>query len=734
MSTATLSSLTNELRSEFVCGLTDKQPSSREADADLDPLRTSVSNSSVPNLDRDVVVESLARLIPFVLRQRSALMASIILSVGAALFAVAQLSLVYPAMKLLLEGKTFDQHIRSELERAEAALERNSQRAAEIDLQIRDPLWLAQASSVELRKLQRDQLKTRTDLRTSRRDVSRFRWLDAHLIPWLPSDPFNFLAFILATLLLLTLLKETCAYFQEMFVGTVVQRVMQSLRQQLFRSTLKLDQQTLALETTPKLMSRFTYDLAQVAHGMVLLGGKIVVEPIKAGLCIGSAFVANWRLTLLAFVCAPLLGLLFGSMGKKLKKAAQRQMESMSRIYRVLEETLSSFRIVQSYRNERLHRRRLTQEHRVYYDKTMKILRIDALVSPSVEFLAMCAVFIASLPGAYLVLRQKTSIWGIQLAAEQMTVSDLMLLYTCMAGVLDPGRKLSGIYSKLKRSATACSRVFEWMDLKPLVVSTSTPNPLPRHREFIEFNRVSFEYAGRNSVEPGRKALDDVCVTIPYGATVAVVGDNGCGKSTLVNLLPRFFDPHSGSVLLDGIDIRTVDPSHLRSQISVVTQETLLFDWSIAENIRYGKPDASDLEVQTAADQAHVTDFVAQLPEGLATLIGDKGHRLSGGQRQRVSLARAILRDPGILILDEATSAIDTQSEQYIHQALRDFSRDRTTLIVTHAMTPSLLSCVTHVLVMDTGRAISFGSHDAVLKTCPQYQRLFEAQTLKRAG
>ena len=245
---------------------------------------------------------------------------------------------------------------------------------------------------------------------------------------------------------------------------------------------------------------------------------------------------------------------------------------------------------------------------------------------------------------------------------------------------------------------------------------------------------MTFHYAQLSTDQPGRRALDDVSLTVPFGATVAVVGDNGCGKSTLVNLLPRFFDPHSGHVRIDGIDLSGVDPSQLRGQIGVVTQETLLFDWSIAENIRYGKPDASDFEIQAAADKAHVTDFVAQLPDGLLTQIGDKGHRLSGGQRQRVSLARAILRDPAILILDEATSAIDTQSEQCIHQALHEFARGRTTFIVTHAMTPSLLSCVTHVLVMDEGRVISFGPHETVLKTCPLYERLFDAQSLKRAG
>ena len=679
-------------------------------------------------------MESLARLIPFVVRQRRALLASVILSIGTAVFAVAQLSLVYPTMKLLLEGQTYDQHIKAEFSRAETQVTDLTNRVAELEGKVSQQVWLRAPSEPNERHLRRELRKTQSELRSAQWNVSKFGWLDANVIPLLPTDAFNFLAFILAMLLTLTLLKETCAYFQEMCVGGVVQRVMQSLRQQLFRSTLRLDQQTLALETTPQLMSRFTFDLTQVAHGMVLLGGKIVVEPIKATLCIVYAFTANWRLTLLAFIFAPVLAMLFGGLGKKLKKAAQRQMESMSRLFRVLDETLSSFRIVQSYRNERLHRRRLAQEHAVYYDKAVRILKIDALVSPSVEFLAMCAVFIGSLPGAYLVLRQKTSIWGIQLAAEEMTVADLALLYTCMAGVLDPGRKLSGVYSKLKKSATACTRVFAWMDRASLVKTSPPFLPLPRHSKSIEFENVTFHYAQSNTQELGRRVLDAVTLNIPFGATVAVVGENGCGKSTLVNLLPRFFDPHSGHVRIDGVDLMNVDLAQLRAQIGIVTQETLLFDWTIAENIRYGKSGANDASLQAAADQAHVTDFVSRLPEGLQTQIGEKGHRLSGGQRQRVALARAILRDPAILILDEATSAIDTQSEQCIHNTLREYTKNRTTFIVTHGMTPSLLQFVTHVLVMDEGQAVAFGPHDSLVRTCPRYQRLYDAQTLKRAS
>lgn len=679
-------------------------------------------------------MESLARLFPFFVRQRYALALSILLSTGAAVFTVAQLSLVYPAMKLFLENTTFDQYIHNEILRAQTVVQEETDHIARLDSVLNDSQWQASKSASERKKFTNERRRAVTDLKAAARNKSLYEWSENHLVPLIPRDRFDFLAFLLGFLLVLALFKEVCSFFQEVVVGSIVQRIMQSLREQLFRATLRLDQQTLALETTPRLMSRFTFDLSQVSHGLLLLGSKIVLEPLKAVIFIGCAFVANWRLTLLSFICAPILVALFAGLGKKLKRAAQRQMESMSRVYRVLEETLMSLRTVQAYRNERLHRRRLMHEHREYYEKAIRILRIDAMISPSVEFLAMCAVFVASLPGAYLVLRHKTSIWGIQLASETMTVSDLALLYTCMAGVLDPGRKLSGMYSKLKKAATACDRVFLWMDRESLLTTPAMCGSLSRHHDSIEFQNVTFHYAQRESNEAGRKALDDVSLRIPFGATVAIVGENGCGKSTLANLIPRFCDPHTGTVRMDGVDLRTVDPRSLRKQIGIVTQETLLFDCSIAENIRYGKSDATELELHQAAEKAFVKDFVAQLPDGFETVVGDKGQRLSGGQRQRVALARAILRDPAILILDEATSAIDTQSEQCIHQTLQAYASGRTTLIVTHSMTPSLLNFVTHVMVMHEARVMAFGSHDAVLKTCPLYQRLFDAQTLKRAG
>jgi subfamily B ATP-binding cassette protein MsbA len=344
--------------------------------------------------------------------------------------------------------------------------------------------------------------------------------------------------------------------------------------------------------------------------------------------------------------------------------------------------------------------------------------------------MAFVAAFMALLPGCYLVLRQTTEIWGIRLSTGQIDIGDLTLLYVFLAGIIDPARKLSTTYPKLKRATAAADRIFELIDLKSLVKSPTHPQPLPRHVEAIEFKNVSFSYTGKDDGgSPRPAALENVSLRVTAGEVVAVVGENGSGKSTLVNLLPRYYDPHHGAVLVDGIDIRDVRLKELRGQLGVVTQETLLFDETIFENIRYGKPQATREEIEAAALQAHVTPFLGQLPDRLETQVGEKGGRLSGGQRQRVALARAILRDPAILILDEATSAIDSQSEFLIHQTLRNFTKGRTTFLITHSVSPSILDLVTRIVVMDRGQLIAAGPHEALIETCPVYQRLFQAQS-----
>ena len=695
-------------------------------------------------------MESLVRLVPFVWRQRGRLFVSFSLAAVIALLWTSALLLVFPVVKVLLEGRTVGEYVTAELQSARQAVQQQTDRRSLIEQTLTE--LRTGGAAAEIIRWERSHRDCLSDLKEALGRESRFRWLEARLLPHLNPDRFTLLAQLMGLLLLMTAVKCGLGYLQETLVSASVERTMQMLREQLFRATLKLDHQTLALETTPTLMSRFTFDLQQVANGLTLLGSKAVIEPLKAVACVACAFGVNWRLTTLSFVCAPLAILLFGHLGQRLKRASHRQMESMSRVYRALIEPLQSFLTVQAFRNERLHRRRLARENRDYYDKAMKIVRIDALSSPSIEFLAMIGVFVGSLPGAYLVLRGQTSIWGIRLSEYQMEPAELALLYTLLAGILDPARRIASIFSKVKKSATACDRVFGWMDRTSLVVSSSRSAVMPRHRVSIEFDHVTFRYAataetaattaflataGRTMTgdeDRSRPALDDVSLTIPFGATVAIVGGNGSGKSTLANLLPRLFDPHSGVVRIDGVEIAQSDPRELRHQIAVVTQETQLFDLSIADNIRYGLPNATQQEVEEAARRAHVLSFVQQMPDGLQTGVGDRGHRLSGGQRQRIALARAILRDPAILILDEATSAVDVQSEQLIFGTLSELARSRTTLIVTHAMTPVLLEQVTHVLVMERGRAIAFGTHAAVLATCPIYQRMHDAHVRRRAA
>jgi subfamily B ATP-binding cassette protein MsbA len=304
-----------------------------------------------------------------------------------------------------------------------------------------------------------------------------------------------------------------------------------------------------------------------------------------------------------------------------------------------------------------------------------------------------------------------------------------------LAGTIDPARKLSTTYAKLKRSMAAADRVFAIIDLKPLVKEPAEPKPAPRHSKSIEFREVRFTYA--QSAEDGAlrpAVLENVQLTVKAGEVIVVVGENGSGKSTLVNLVPRYYDPEQGSVLIDGVDIREMRLRDLRAQIGVVTQETLLFDESIYENIRYGKPGASREEIERAADRAFVTPFLKTLPDGFQTRVGEKGQRLSGGQRQRIALARAILRDPPILILDEATSAIDAQSERLIHQTLHEFALGRTVFIITHAVSQGILDLVDRIVVMQEGKMIACGPHDTLLEVCPAYRRLYRAQIHQSAG
>ena len=682
-------------------------------------------------------MDSLTRLGPYVWPYRRLMAWSVVFALLVAGLWGANLSVAFPIVKVLLEGQGLHEYVETEITRCEHLIAKDSRRLDDLERAIQTGQPDNAQNDVDESDIGLPVLAKRTRLQARLTDTSRlllgFRRLKSTVLPLVPHDRFNTFAMLLVGLLTATLIKDFFFYLQDLLVGRVVQLVTMDLRKAMFRQTLKLDYQSVSAAGTADLLSRFTYDVDTLANGLLLLGGKVVREPLKAIACVILAFWVNWQLTLLSLVFVPLAGVVFHRFGQLLKRASHKSAESMSRIYKLLEESLESIKVVIAFNGARQHRQRFHAENKAFFEKSMHIVRIDSLTGPVTEVMGLFALVLAMLPGVYLVCRNTDSIWGIKLSAHPMGIAELSMLYALMAGISDPVRKLSSVFAKVRKSMAAADRVFELMDRQSLIKETTHPQQLPRHSQGIEFRKVSFTYhSGSDTERPC--VLDKVSLKIRAGEVIAVVGENGSGKSTLLNLLPRYFDPEHGAVLIDGVDIRDVRLRDLRNQLGVVTQETLLFDDTIHNNIRYGRPDASPEEIRAASDRAHVTQFLDQFPDGFETRVGEKGSRLSGGQRQRIALARAMLRDPTILILDEATSAIDAQSEFLIHKALSTFTEGRTTFIITHSVTQSVLDLVTRIVVMEQGQLVAVGTHHDLIQSCPQYQRLYRLQVQQHAA
>jgi ATP-binding cassette subfamily B protein/subfamily B ATP-binding cassette protein MsbA len=323
------------------------------------------------------------------------------------------------------------------------------------------------------------------------------------------------------------------------------------------------------------------------------------------------------------------------------------------------------------------------------------------------------------LAGTYLIIKNETYLLGIKICDRPLEFTDLALFYAMLAGSIDPARRLSDVFNGIQRACAASDRVYQLLDREPSVRDPAKARALVRHHRHIVFENLNFSYL------PDQSVLNNINLRVPYGETLAIVGANGSGKTTLANLIPRFYDPTSGSIRIDDIDLREVRMRDLRSQIGLVTQEPLLFDDTVFNNIRYGSPQAPKQQVIEAARKAYAHRFIEELLEhGYDTNVGQMGGRLSGGQKQRISLARAILRDPPILILDEATSQIDLESEQLIHKVLEQFARGRTAIIITHRL--QTLDLADRVLVLDEGHMVDLGTHNELMDRCDHYRRLYQ--------
>jgi ATP-binding cassette subfamily B protein/subfamily B ATP-binding cassette protein MsbA len=671
---------------------------------------------------------------------RYRLLLSGVCALFAAVFWSLNFTAIYPVLKILDADQNLQEWVDSSIQKQDTEIKRLEKKIqplkdAQIKLQEQETqqkLHQQRGANVEaeaemlvkeLRSVAREIAKLQTLLESAQQEMYRLHLLKKYIEMFFPPDKFLTLALVLGLVVAAVAMKGIFEFWQESLVGSVVNLSQFDMRNRFFRRAIHLDVQNFGETGTHELMARFTNDMELLANGQKTIFGKVIAEPLRALGCIIFACWISWQLTFMFLILVPVALFILTKVGRLMKRATRRLLERMSSIYKILQEVFLGIRIVKAFAREPRERRRFRQATRDYYHKAMWVVNLDALTGPIIEILGVAAVAVALLAGAYLVLEKKTHFeffgMNIRMTDQPLEAASLLTLYAFLAAIADPVRKLSSVFTRIQSGCAAADRIFNYMDRVPKIRGNSQGEVLPRHQQDIEFRNVCFSY------DPAKPLLTGIHLHIKHGETIAIVGKNGCGKSTLLSLLPRFYDPDHGSILIDGYDIRAANLRSLRKQVAVVTQETILFDDTIYNNISYGKPNATREEVEEAAQRARAHDFILAKPHGYDTRVGEGGRYLSGGEKQRLCLARAFLINPSILILDEFTSQTDSVAESEVNQILREFMRGRTTFLITHRL--NTLEIADRIVVIEDGRVIAIGTHAELLQTCPLYQRLHEA-------
>lgn len=505
----------------------------------------------------------------------------------------------------------------------------------------------------------------------------------------------------------LFLLRGIGDYVANYFPGHVGRQIIKTLRAELFAHYLRLPTRHHDNEASGAMLSRLTYNIELVAEATTNAVTVIIRDTLTIVGLIGMLLWYNWQLALFVLALAPPISWLIQYINRSFRRYSARIQASMGDVTRVAKEALDAQRVIKSFNAEQHEESIFAEANERNRRSNMRLIGARALANPVVQVIASlglaCVLFFS--------IRQ--------VFTHEMRVDEFMAFMTALLLVTAPLRRLVQVFGPLQQGIAAGASVFEVLDLPPEDAGGS--HPLDRARGEIEFRNVSFAYP-----EAAAPALAEVSFRVQPGQTVALVGRSGSGKSTLANLLPRFLDPDAGSVLLDGVDLREYRRVELRRQISLVSQEVVLFDDSIRRNIAFNLEPPESAAIDAAAEAAYVTEFAAGLPQGLETTVGERGAQLSGGQRQRVSIARALLKDAPILVLDEATSALDNESERRIQTALATLRRGRTTLVIAHRL--STIEQADLIVVLHEGRVVEAGTHVALLAREGMYAQLHRLQ------
>lgn len=652
------------------------------------------------------------------LKYRWSLITSFVCSGLVAVLWSLNLGAVYPFVEVVLHG-----HSLAEWSESQQSESLKLMASHELEVESLKQAIASAAGTEEADSLRRQMLVHQRDIETQQSHLSWMKKLDPYIDKYAPDDPFSTLAWLMALMLIGTVLRGLFLMASMVSVARVGQRTMLDLQNEVFRNVLDMETSELDVKGTGDLISRIRGETGAIGQSVMTLFGKTVREPLKMLGCITGAALVNWRLLILSLLICPLAGYLMIRLARVTKRANKRAMEDSAKLLNRLYQALTFMRVVKAFTMEDHERQRFKVVANDVYKKSMRISVFSSLARINTEMLGVFMMTLSVLAGGYLVLNHETHLFGIRMCDSPMNFGAVMMFFGFLIGISDPLRKMGDVYNLIQSGVVAADRVFPLIDQRPAVSEPSSPTPMPAGQLSIEFDEVRFEY------EPGKLILKGVTETVPAGTSLAIVGQNGCGKSTLTNLIPRFFDTtcsdtslSPGAIKIGGENVRNLRIKDLRQSVGYVSQLTMLFSDTIAENICYGTTDATREEIVDAAKQAHAHEFIMELEDGYETNIGEHGGKLSGGQRQRLSLARAILKNPEILILDEATSQIDPESKLLIHETLSEFIKGRTTVVITHRF--STLELVDRIMIMRDGLVVDCGTHGELLTRCPDYQRM----------